>query len=373
MSDDGAADAEGGGMTTAEERAEALDALATLAGVLARLLAVLGRVGGRLAVFVLSWLLAGFREILFGETRDDANRWLEVAGDRRHVVVAFVATVFAGTLLLGLIGVIGVRESGFVTTMFSTIIAGLFSFVPIVIGVNQVALSWLSGSPGRLRDRIESVESFRAEAVDLHDDADGVSTDPVQFLDALLAESLARVDAVAATADRTGAAAVNDRATRLRDRLKAIRRDPDASGLFDLLLPLLDTELAGASAEASRLAAGDVDPDLAAALEDLATVLVTLDTARQYLQTVYIQRSLARLSRQLAYTGMVALVASSLVVMIYASGYPPVVHALPLLTLVSAALAGAFAPFAVLFAHVVRLSTVIQRTAAPGAFRPASR
>ncbi|WP_277554131.1 hypothetical protein [Halobaculum limi] len=356
---------------TPHEDGEVVDAMATLFGVLARLLVALATLLVRVGATLLSWLLTGFREILFGEARDDANRWLLVAGDRTHVVVAFVAVVFFGTLGLGVAGVIGVRESDFVTTMFSTIIAGLFSFVPVVIGVNQLALTWLTGTPESHRERLEEIDEFRAEAEALDGAVAEATADPVAFTRGLVAAVDDRADAVvSATAGRDGpihdhGVAVTDLATRLTERCRP------ADATFEVLLPMLDEGVGSRLAASRRLRErNDPPPAIGEALVDSEEALSTLEVAGQYFSTLYIQRSLARLSRRLAYTGAIALVAASLVVMIYASGYPPVVHAFPLLLLVSASLAAAFAPFAVLFAHVVRLSTVVQRSAAPGPFSP---
>jgi len=128
--------------------------LATALRVLARFLAIAGSVA-----------LAGLR-IGVAYARDDSNqrrarRWLLLDGDRWTIVAVMVLGIFVGSLTLGLTNVIGVRESSFVTTMFSTIIAGLFSFIPLVIAVNQLTVSRLFGTPESLRDRIDSVHEFR--------------------------------------------------------------------------------------------------------------------------------------------------------------------------------------------------------------------
>lgn len=374
--DDGGGTA-GDPLVTAEQRAEALDALGTLVGVLARLLYVVAVVALKVSFVVVGRLIAATRYVTRVENRRGARRWLLLAGDRRLVVGGFVAAIFLGTVVLGLLDVVGVRESGFVTTMFSTIIAGLFSFVPIVIGVNQLTLSRLFGTPDSLRDRIDSVQSFRGEVAAMTPGVQVAATDPAAFTRTLCDAIRDRTDALAEAGgdpETDAATAVRDHVARVDRQLGAVERaardDPD---LFGLLLPMIDDDYSRTVAATRRLRTrhGDALPERAVALlEDLDEALVTLDVARQYFKTLYIQQELAKLSRQLAYTGTAALVLSTLVVMIYASGYPPIVHKLPLLLLVGVSLAGAFAPFAVLFAFVVRIATIVQRTSAPGTFTP---
>ncbi|MFC6769016.1 hypothetical protein ACFQE6_29580, partial [Natrinema soli] len=143
--------------------------------------------------------------------------------------------------------------------------------------------------------------------------------------------------------------------------------------VFAVVLPTIDHDYAGAANEARRLE-HRFDEELPARasslLSELRELFVIADATRQYFTTIYLQRELARLSRLITYSGTAAILLSTLVIMIYASGYPPVAFEGWLLVLVSAALAVAFSPLAVLFAYVVRISAVLKRTSAPGAFTP---
>ncbi|WP_247730208.1 hypothetical protein [Halovivax limisalsi] len=334
------------------------------------------------------------------------RRWLLLEADRMVVVGGFVAGIFVLAMALGLSDVIGVRESRFVTTMFSTMIAGLFSFIPIVVAVNQLIISRLFGTPDRLTERIDGVQEFRRR-VESQTDGDGVSpTDPAPFL-ARLAGSLGtragalvtacssgeRVDEDADEGDANavlggGSPRRSDASTdgresicgfgaRTREHAESLsaRLTGEVSSVFDVVLPTLDHDYAGAANEARRLADrfdANLDDRSAALLADLRELFVAADATRQYFTTIYLQRELARLSRLITYSGTAAILLSSLVIMIYASGYPPVAFEGWLLGLVSLALAVAFSPLAVLFAYVVRVSTILRRTSAPGAFTPTS-
>ncbi|WP_339104147.1 hypothetical protein [Haloterrigena salinisoli] len=370
----------------------------SLVGYVLRLTVAALAVGARL---VWTGVRIGARFLTDTASRREWRRWLLLEGDRRVIVGGFVVGAFAVALLLGVSDVIGVRESRFVTTMFSTMIAGLFSFIPIVVAVNQLIISRLFGTPDRLTDRIDGVQEFRSR-VESQTEGDGVSpTDPAPFLARLAGTLGSRADELASRCSgvRSHAAdgerdrdedAVGDRdaaspttalesicrfATRSRDHTRDLSAEltGETESVFAVVLPTIDHDYAGAANEARRLGRrfdAELSDRARTLLEELRELFVTADATRQYFTTIYLQRELARLSRLITYSGTAAILLSSLVIMIYASGYPPVAFEGWLLVLVSLALAVAFSPLAVLFAYVVRISAILRRTSAPGPFTP---
>jgi hypothetical protein len=370
--------------TESDDHAETLRRVLGVSGSFLRVLARITFVGVSLLVS------------LVGETDrpNPARRWFLLAGNRWAIIGSLVVSFFLGSLLLGLTNVIGIQESDFVTTMFSTIIAGLFSFVPIVVSVNNVALGRMFDGPDALRERVDGVRAFRNRVEAMAPNVTVSPTDPAGFLSVLAGTLLERTDRLAeavAVVDSAGvqdgrkateadSSAMQDETTTELDafgdavgRVAATIRDElDGTdpAVFDLLLPMMNHDYSQLVNEARSLRHRVEDPEVSAALADIGETLTALDVARQYFKTMYVQDELARLSRLVAYSGITAFLSSTLVVMIYASGYPPVQHETPLLLLVTLSLAVAFAPFAILFAYVVRLATVVKRTAAPGAFTP---
>jgi outer membrane biosynthesis protein TonB len=336
------------------------------------------RVTARITFVGVSLLASLVRE---SDRPNPARRWFLLAGNRWAIVGSLVVSFFVGSLLLGLTNVIGIQESDFVTTMFSTIIAGLFSFVPIVVSVNNVALGRMFDGPDALRERVDGVRAFRNRVEAMAPDVTVSPTDPAGFLSVLAGTLLERTDRLAESVAVAESAAMQDEQTATEveafgdavGRVAAsIRDELDGTdpAVFDLLLPMMNHDYSQLVNEARSLRHRVEDPEVSAALADLGETLTALDVARQYFKTMYVQDELARLSRLVAYSGLTAFLSSTLVIMIYASGYPPVQHETPLLLLVTLSLAVAFAPFAILFAYVVRLATVVKRTAAPGAFTP---
>ncbi|WP_226005628.1 hypothetical protein [Natrinema salinisoli] len=381
--------------TEAHEKDPASLGLSLVSSVL-RLLVTALVVGGRL---LWSGVRIASRYLTDTQSRRRAQRWLSLEGDRRVIVGGFVAGVFALALLLGINDVIGVRESRFVTTMFSTMIAGLFSFIPIVVAVNQLIISRLFGTPDRLTERIDGVQAFRTR-VEAQTEGDGISpTDPAPFLARLAGTLGSRADELATEAgctdrnsdggsersrvdtnwsDGTPISALESVcrfAERTREHTGALSSQltGETTSVFAVVLPTIDHDYAGAANEARRLERRfdeELSDRAASLLSELRELFVTADATRQYFTTIYLQRELARLSRLITYSGTGAILLSTLVIMIYASGYPPVAFEGWLLVLVSVALAIAFSPLAVLFAYVVRISAVLKRTSAPGAFTP---
>jgi hypothetical protein len=351
-----------------------------------QLTAVLGyavRVLARILSFAARLLVLGVR-LVAAVVRDTENqrrarRWLLLDGNRWTLVAALVGTIFFGSLALGLTNVIGVRESNFVTTMFSTIIAGLFSFVPLVIAVNQLTVSRLFGTPDRLRERVDSVHEFRVEIEELSADVDVSPTDPAAFLVVIARTMYDRGKALRSVGEEA-----DDE--RLREELdeftaRVLRQAEDVTDQLDgtdcdtfrVILPVMNDSYSKQfnQVRVLRTRFDDALPETADnLLAELRSVFVAIDVTRQYFKIIYLQQELARLSRLLAYTGTTAFLTSTLVIMIYASGYPPALGESALLLLVSLSLGVAFSPLAVLFAFIIRVATIVKRTSAPGAFTP---
>lgn len=312
------------------------------------------------------------------KNRRRARRWLLLEADRRTVERGLVGGVFAATLVLGLTDVIGVRESGFVTTMFSTIIAGLFSFVPLVIAINQLTVSRVLGTPKRLRERVLSVRSFRADVEEMLPNVAVSTTDPAGFLRLIYRAIGDRAASLEATCtgcpDAVCREEVSGYAAAVAGRAESVETHLDGDArIWSVLLPVMNDDYSEHCNEARRMRTtydDSLPPEADDLLSELQELFVSVDVTRQYFKTMYLQQELARLSRRIAYSGVAAVLVSTLVIMIYATGYPPIVGELPLLLLVTASLAIAFSPFAILFAYVIRVATVLKRTSAPGAFTP---
>lgn len=328
-----------------------------------------------LGVVMLGTVLADRRR------HDELRRWVFLEGDRWTIAGGLVGGVFLVSLALTATNVIGVRESGFVTTMFSTIIAGLFSFVPIVISVNQLTVSQLFETPAGLRERIDSVHEFRVDLEKMVSDELVAPTEPARFLAQIIGVVSDRATALQQAVSGTDSHGsplgddVDDYVSALRLHVEEI--DEQLSGanlpLIDVLLPMIGDDYSERANDARRIRSAHADAlseGAAELLDDLRELTISLDILRQYFKALYIQQELSRLSRLIAASGTVAFLASMFLVMLFATGDPSPHHPLLLQVLVSLGLATAFAPLAILLSFMLRVATIAKQTAAPGAFTP---
>ena len=338
--------------------------------LLVELLWLAGRlvmVGGRLAVSFLTER----------ERRIRAQRWFLLEGRRWTIVGGLVGGIVVVAFGLSLTGVFGIDRSDFVTSIFTTVIAGLFSFVPIIIAVNQLTISQLFGTPDDLREQIHGIAAFRATIEDRLPGTAVSPTDPGRFAalaNGVLSKRAAELeractdigDEALETRIERYARRVITATTRLEGRL-----DGDRLRLMEVLLPMMGDGYSENVNEARRIQTEYELPERADdLLADLRDLFVSMDVIRQYFKALYIKQELARLSRLIAYTGMAAFLVSLFLILLFANGVPAGGYGTGMLFVVSAALGVASLPFAVFFAFIVRIATIAKRTAAPGAFTP---
>ena len=308
-----------------------------------------------------------------------ARRWLLLEGNRWVVVGVLLGVVFVGSNLLGIAGVVGSDEGGLVTTLFGTIISGLFSFVPIVVAVNQLTVSQLFATPEDLRERIDSIQDFR-RSIEQRLPGEPVSpTEPARFLGAVV-----EIVSQRATALRQAGMELDDgeAAERIEEYITVVHAqtkelDERLGGtnlrLIEVLLPMMGdgySENVNVARQLQDEHGEDLSESANELLADLRDLFIAMDVIRQYFKALYLQQELSILSRLIAYSGMGAFLVSVFQILLFANGQPLAGHPLALHVLVSGSLTVAFLPFAILFSFILRIATIAKRTAAPGAFTP---
>ncbi|WP_436928783.1 hypothetical protein [Halosimplex halobium] len=312
------------------------------------------------------------------ERRARARRWLLLSGNRWRIVALMVGAVGLGTFLLSLAGVVGVAEGSFVATAFGAVISGLFSFVPIVVAVNQLTVSRLFGSPGQVREEVDDVAAFRREFERDHPEVSVSPTEPAPFLGLAVAVVADQADALADAVDSLEGrprAAVDAYVDLVRTQVADVRAHLDGSHqrLIEVLPPMMGDSYSRNVTDARRIRERYADELPGAAREGLAELeesFVALDVLRQYFKALYLTQELSYLSRFIGYTGVGAFLVATLVIMTFASGQPLGGHPVLLDGLLSLAVAAVFVPFAVLLSFLLRVATIAKRTAAPGTFTP---
>jgi len=309
------------------------------------------------------WLLLG------------APRWV-VAG----LVLAVVGVGVAGLLWLDPVGFrAGVASSDPGETLFQALLTAIVTGVTLVVSITSLVLSQELGAVGDQRERMSGSMSFRSDVAD-ELNAPASPPEPSAFLRSL-------VDLTAERAERLREAVGESHDETVRDRVDtyvealagnadavATRLDGAQFGTFEVVFASLDFNYSWKIYQARRLQGehGDqLDADASAALVELIDALRLFGPAREHVKTLYFQWELIDLSRAMLYAAVPALVVSVGGIIAFDTAGAVPGATLGVANLAWVVLAGtlvALAPFAVLFAYILRIATVAKRTLAIGPF-----
>ena len=311
-----------------------------------------------------------------------ASTWLFLVGNRLLVAAGFLVVVLA--VLTVAEWFLGIVESARPTSLFYVfggLIGGNFTLITIVISINQLVVSQQIGSPGELRDQIESTNAYR-ETVEESVEVPVAPVVPTEFLEMLLQSTQEAVESL--KQERTGipAGEPRDQLIDVADGIDyhvsyvhSLLSRPDTN-VLEALTSSLDTNYSEEMFQLRLLRnrhGEQYTEDVHECLDDLVDRLQQIDVARQYLKTLYIQNELSRLSRNLLYVGVPAVIVSVLVLRTFASPGSAIASQIRPRVYLPLAITISIAPLAVLFAYVIRLSTVAQRTVAITPFTTATQ
>lgn len=297
--------------------------------------------------------------------------WFLLDGQRLHVTVVTVTAIFVGVTAVTVSGLVPFDSVQPLFYVFGGMISGNLTVITVVVAINQLLLSRELYTPDEMETRIGGAIDYRDDIRDTVGQVPPV--EPLGFLRLLVETSREGARTLGAlTADETGAD-LRDTVDSLvadlvenADQIEAFLQESDPS-TFRVLSATLTTNYSPQVRELRRIdwEHGDRLPeDVQASIELLVRHLKNIDVARQYFKAIYIQEELAAMSRQLFYVGLAALVVvtSGLLILTESSGasvprpYFPVV--------VAAVITTGLAPISLLFAYIVRVATVAERTVA---------
>lgn len=297
------------------------------------------------------------------------GRWLVFDADRLVLAALVVAGVFVWFLGLARAGVIVVTNEDSSVLLLSVFVAGNFTLISIVITINQLVLSREFGKPHTLRERNEGIKQFRRDLESMVGVRVGPS-DPLELLRAVVGTIADRATAVEESTRRTDDRDLRREAERFAAAVTDETDDLDAAlaesrmGDFDVLVAMLFYRSAWQLNATRRLRnqyAATLPDAAVRGLDDLEELLRGFNIARQYIQTLYMQKELAELSRLLLYVGVPSLAVTSAAMLVYTVGPGVTVAANWMPVVFSAVSAAAFAPIALLLSYVIRVSTIVSR------------
>ena len=297
------------------------------------------------------------------------GRWLVFDANRLVLASLVVVAVFAWFLALVGSGVVVVANEDSTVLLLSVFVAGNFTLISIVITINQLVLSREFGKPHTLRERDEGIRQFRRHLESLADVTVGPA-DPLELLGLVVRTIDERANSLREAVDGTDDPRLRAEAERYGDAVTEETERVDSTldesqlGDFDVLVSMLFYRSAWQLNATRRIRSEYVSalPESAVeTLDELEQLLHAFNVSRQYIQTLYMQKELAELSRLLLYVGVPSLVLTGSAMLIYTVGPGVTIDAGSLGLLMSGVVAIAFAPIAILLSYVIRVSTIVSR------------
>ncbi len=310
--------------------------------------------------------------------RDRVADWLFLEGDRRvimiGIIVAFVG-IFGGFVSAG---VVAVGPGSSVAGVFgSGLTAGVVTLVTIALSINQLILSRVFGSPGGLADRLDGSRALR-ERVQRLSGQPSSPNDPAAFL-SLVAQTIDDRATTASTAvqraDPDSLAEVADVLTEIAAYGRSINTKIESEApVTDVLGTIVGPEYAINMVAVRHLRNkydDSLSPDAQADIKALDELLESVAVVRQFVKTLALQQDFAILSRRLIYSGLIAVLVSVSLTLVYRTGAVTIVQP-RLVVLVPLALGVVVAPLALFAAYILRAATIAYRTVSVGPFIPPS-
>lgn len=311
-----------------------------------------------------------------GDGEHPIQKWLLLTGSRTGIALGLTVGIVGLSAVLSLTGIVYVKAgSNLATALSSGLLSGLLTLLTVTLSINQLILSRVFGSPSNLFNTVEGSVEFQ-ERVERIADISISPNEPDEFL-ALIGRTLidqAELFHTRLSANGSFPDEFEQFTNRIVDYGDHLTDAGDTDSPFEVLVLTVGTEYAQNLTETRRQQA--VTDNLSDAadetLDDILTLLKAVATMRQFFKTLVIQQDLARLSRQLIYTGVAAVLTTYYLSHVYtaASSIPPAIPDayLPLLTSVAAGII--FAPLMVLISYLLRIATVTLYTVSVGSFVP---
>jgi len=286
------------------------------------------------------------------------------------LVTVVVALLYGGTRA----GLLTVGPSSVAATAFASgFISATVTLVTIALSINQLILSRVFGSPGGLSQKLQGTRDLRTRVRD-HAGEPTAPNDPAAFLDLVartLAERARQLRAV--SADDGPPAAVVEYADGIAAYGGSIADSvEEGTPIVDVLDVILGTEYATnltATEHVRNRYDGQLPEAATTQLDAIEELLESVAVTRQFFKTLSLQQDFARLSRVVAYTGLLALVTTVALALLYRTNTATIsVRLLPVV--VSLGIGVIVTPLCIFIAYVFRAATIARHTVSVGPFVP---
>lgn len=302
--------------------------------------------------------------------------WVLLEGDRRAVAGCLVVAIVGIVGVLVFAGVLAVGPNSSAATIFgSGLTSGVVTLVTIALSINQLVLSRVFGPITELTDRLDGSRDLRQNVEELA----GVPSspnDPADFLSMIATALSDRASGVLEMSESADWSPSTEITSALHDFVE-YGQNIDAhletsEEITDVLGAILGPEYAmnmtavrHLQSEYATSLPGDVREELRAIDELFESIAVV----RQFYKTIEIQQDFASLSRLIVYSGLIALLSTISLTLVYRTNSVTLPASI-LPVVVSLGVGIIVSPLALFVAYILRAATVARETVSVGPFIP---
>ncbi|EMA64268.1 hypothetical protein [Halorubrum lipolyticum] len=309
-------------------------------------------------------------------------RWIVLEANRLAVTGALLTVMFSALMLIGWVWPFEMQrvltETPAVQTILSSLLSGIILLVSIVVSINSTVLSHDITSVETQGNRIQGVMQFRQDIGRLTESGES-PTDPTSFLNlmaSVIHDRAVALDEVATGSDEELTGDITEYVDQVIETVEPLADHVDSASRteFGILWLGLEADY-GTFMDRSRTLrsshGNELPETFGEQLDELVQAFRLFATGKEYFKTLYYTREVSQLSRTLLVVSLPSiLVTASAILAINAELLPNawVFGLPPLMSFVATVFTVALAPFLVLTAYMLRLTTVAQRTAGAGPF-----
>jgi hypothetical protein len=304
--------------------------------------------------------------------RDRVVNWFLLTGSRLWVTAGLL--VIVAVLLWGLVltSYAPLIERTPILFLLFALISGNVTLITIVVSISQFVLSRHLESPGEIRQQLRDLVGYRREVSEMTGEQ-VLPVIPRGFLLLLFRSIVNDADALRDQEWHEEDEALRREVQPLMYNLEGHARylirllSSGEAGVRSALFATLDTNYSQFFYEIYRIRTAheqELPESVGRKLDRLERHVEQIDIARRYFKTVFIQSELASLSRVLLYIGLPVLVGTVVLTLLFTATSSPAISRPVLAATIPAVVTAGFAPLLLLAAYIIRLATVVKRTAA---------